>query len=105
MARRWAVVHSLVFRPMSSTSLGPRVMTSDELLENVVVPKRLIVLGAGAVGCEFASAYRRFGSEVTVVEMLPRLLPTSTIMVRRTCDGSWLRAAQRSDRLNIRLPG
>src|SRR5207248_6803956 len=56
-------------------ALGPRVMTSDELLENVSVPKRLIVLGAGAVGVEFASAYRRFGSEVTVVEMLPRLLP------------------------------
>src|SRR2546430_16154030 len=55
--------------------IGPRVMTSDELLENVQVPKRLIVLGAGAVGAEFASAYRRFGSEVTIVEMLPRLLP------------------------------
>ena len=50
-------------------------MPPIELLENVVVPKRLIVLGAGAVGCEFASAYQRFGSEVTVVEMLPRLLP------------------------------
>jgi len=50
-------------------------MTSDELLENVIVPKRLIVLGAGAVGAEFASAYRRFGSEVTIVELLPRLLP------------------------------
>ena len=62
-------------RLIPGITLGPRVMTSDELLENVVVPKRLIVLGAGAVGCEFASAYRRFGSEVTVVEMLPRLLP------------------------------
>src|SRR2546430_11978908 len=56
-------------------TLGHQVMTSDELLANTVVPKRLIVLGAGAVGVEFASAYRRFGSEVTVVEMLPRLLP------------------------------
>lgn len=62
-------------RLIPGITLGPRVMTSDELLENVVVPKRLIVLGAGAVGCEFASAYRRFGSEVTVIEMLPRLLP------------------------------
>ena len=56
-------------------SIGPRVVTSDELLESTSVPKRLIVLGAGAVGVEFASAYRRFGSEVTVVEMLPHLLP------------------------------
>ena len=62
-------------RLIPGITLGPRVMTSDELLENIVVPGRLIVLGAGAVGCEFASAYRRFGSEVTVVEMLPRLLP------------------------------
>ena len=62
-------------RLIPGLTLGPRVMTSDELLENTVVPKRLIVLGAGAVGCEFASAYRRFGSEVTLVEMLPRLLP------------------------------
>ena len=62
-------------RLIPGLTLGPRVMTSDELLENAIVPRRLIVLGAGAVGVEFASAYRRFGSEVTVVEMLPRLLP------------------------------
>jgi dihydrolipoamide dehydrogenase len=62
-------------RLIPGITLGPQVMTSDELLENVKVPKRLIVLGAGAVGAEFASAYRRFGSEVTIVEMLPRLLP------------------------------
>jgi dihydrolipoamide dehydrogenase len=54
---------------------GQKVVTSDELLDNRNVPKRLIVLGAGAVGVEFASVYRRFGSEVTIVEMLPRLLP------------------------------
>src|SRR5205085_7598276 len=61
-------------RLLPGMTLGPRLMTSDELLENVTVPKRLIVLGAGAVGAEFASAYRRFGSEVTIVELLPRLL-------------------------------
>jgi dihydrolipoamide dehydrogenase len=54
---------------------GRQIVTSDELLRNDVVPKRLIVLGAGAVGVEFASVYRRFGSEVTIVEMMPRLLP------------------------------
>ena len=62
-------------RLLPGMTLGPRLMTSDELLENVTVPKRLIVLGAGAVGAEFASAYHRFGSEVTIVELLPRLLP------------------------------
>ena len=54
---------------------GRQIVTSDELLRNDVVPKRLIVLGAGAVGVEFASVYKRYGSEVTIVEMLPRLLP------------------------------
>ena len=54
---------------------GKRILTSDELLENTTVPKRLIVLGAGAVGVEFASVYERFGSQVTIVEMLPHLLP------------------------------
>ncbi|HUC07201.1 MAG TPA: dihydrolipoyl dehydrogenase [Solirubrobacterales bacterium] len=54
---------------------GKTTMTSDELLQNEKVPRRLLVLGAGAVGIEFASIYKRFGSEVTVIEMLPRLLP------------------------------
>jgi dihydrolipoamide dehydrogenase len=54
---------------------GRRVMTSDDLLQNTVLPQRMIVLGAGAVGVEFASAYHRFGSSVSIVELLPRLLP------------------------------
>ena len=54
---------------------GRQIVTSDELLHNETVPKRLIVLGAGAVGIEFASVYQRFGSEVTIVEALSRLLP------------------------------
>jgi dihydrolipoamide dehydrogenase len=54
---------------------GKIVMTSDELLKNERIPKKMIVLGAGAVGVEFASVYHRFGSEVTIVEMLPRLVP------------------------------
>ncbi len=54
---------------------GKLAVTSDELLQNDKVPGRLLVLGAGAVGVEFASVYKRFGSEVTIVEMLPRLVP------------------------------
>jgi dihydrolipoamide dehydrogenase len=53
----------------------PRVVTSDELLDFDNVPKSLVVLGAGAVGVEFASVFKRFGSEVTVIEMLDRLVP------------------------------
>jgi len=54
---------------------APRIVTSDELLDVREVPKSLIVLGAGAVGVEFASVFKRFGSDVTVIEMLPRLVP------------------------------
>jgi len=39
------------------------------------VPKRLVVLGGGIIGCEFASIFQRFGSEVTIIEMLPKLIP------------------------------
>lgn len=54
---------------------GRRVVTSDEILDLKEIPKHLIVLGAGAVGVEFASIFHRFGSKVTIVEMLPRVVP------------------------------
>jgi len=52
-----------------------RIVTSDSILNLETVPKSLIVLGAGAVGMEFASIFGHFGSAVTIVEMLPHLLP------------------------------
>jgi dihydrolipoamide dehydrogenase len=54
---------------------GVRVVNSDHILELKEVPKSLIVMGAGAVGVEFASVYSRFGCETTIVELMPRLLP------------------------------
>jgi dihydrolipoamide dehydrogenase len=54
---------------------GKQIITSDEVLDLTSIPKSLIVLGAGAVGVEFASMYRRFGADVTLIEMLPRVLP------------------------------
>lgn len=54
---------------------GVRVLTSDHMLQYPGVPASLIVVGAGAVGMEFASVYARYGSRVTVVELLPRVLP------------------------------
>jgi len=52
-----------------------RIITSDEAIHLKEVPKSLIIMGSGAVGVEFASIYRRFGSEVTILELLPRLVP------------------------------
>ncbi|MDP9159969.1 MAG: dihydrolipoyl dehydrogenase [Acidobacteriota bacterium] len=52
-----------------------KVLTNIEILSMRAVPKSLIIVGAGAVGVEFASIFRSFGSEVTILEMLPRLVP------------------------------
>ena len=52
-----------------------RIITSDEAIHLKEVPKSIVILGSGAVGVEFASIFRRFGSEVTIVELLPRLVP------------------------------
>jgi len=54
---------------------GKKIISSDDALELAKVPGSMIVLGAGAVGVEFASIYRSFGAEVTLVELLPRLVP------------------------------
>ncbi len=66
-----SVPRDLPFAPAD----GERILNSDHALELDRVPASIAVLGAGAVGSEFASIFRSFGSEVTLVEMLPRLLP------------------------------
>jgi dihydrolipoamide dehydrogenase len=52
-----------------------RCVVSEELLAQTDVPARLVILGGGVIGCEFASIFQRFGSVVTIIEMLPSLLP------------------------------
>jgi dihydrolipoamide dehydrogenase len=54
---------------------SPRCVDSTGLLARTEVPRRLVVLGGGIIGCEFASIFERFGSEVTIVEMLDSLIP------------------------------
>src|SRR5207248_471035 len=54
---------------------SPRCVDSEGLLAQTEVPRRLVILGGGIIGCEFASIFRRFGSEVTIIEMLPTLIP------------------------------
>lgn len=54
---------------------GKQVVNSDHILELTSVPKSLVVMGSGAVGSEFASVYHRFGTEVTLVELLDRIVP------------------------------
>ncbi len=54
---------------------GQHILTNKEILDLDGIPKSLLIVGGGAVGVEFASVFSRFGSEVTIVEMLPRILP------------------------------
>ncbi|WP_404348795.1 dihydrolipoyl dehydrogenase [Phycicoccus jejuensis] len=61
-------------RTLPGLELGGRVVTSDQALGLDEVPGRVVVLGGGVIGVEFASVMRSFGSEVTVVEALPRLV-------------------------------
>jgi dihydrolipoamide dehydrogenase len=53
-----------------------RIITSDEAIHLKEVPTSLAIMGSGAVGVEFASIFRRFGSQVTLIELLPRLVPS-----------------------------
>ena len=54
---------------------SPRCVDSTGLLAQTEVPRRLVVLGGGIIGCEFASIFERFGTEVTMIEMLETLIP------------------------------
>jgi dihydrolipoamide dehydrogenase len=69
---------------------GTRVITSDDVLRLDRVPSSAIILGGGVIGVEFASVWRSFGAEVTIVEMMPQLLPLE--------DGTSAKALQRAFR-------
>jgi dihydrolipoamide dehydrogenase len=68
-----------------------RIITSDEAIGLKDVPKSIVILGSGAVGVEFASIFRRFGSEVTIVELLPRLVPIEDEAVSAELEKSFKR--------------
>ncbi len=62
-------------RMLPGLEASDRILTNIEILSLKELPKSLVIVGAGAVGVEFASIYRSFDCEVTIVEMLPRLVP------------------------------
>ena len=68
---------------------GARVMTSREALANKTLPKSIVIVGAGAIGVEFAYFYNAFGSKVTLVEMLPQILPVEDEEVAKTLHRSF----------------
>jgi dihydrolipoamide dehydrogenase len=68
-----------------------RVITSDEAIGLKDIPKSIVILGSGAVGVEFASIFRRFGSDVTIIELLPRLVPIEDEAVSTELEKSFKR--------------
>jgi dihydrolipoamide dehydrogenase len=66
---------SFPLRPPIEGLESGRCVDSEGLLSQTEVPRRLVILGGGVIGCEFASIFARFGSQVTIIEMLPALIP------------------------------
>ena len=62
-------------RSLPGLDIGGRVITSDQALQLDWVPKSVVVLGGGVIGSEFASVWKSFGTDVTIVEALPHLVP------------------------------
>ncbi|MFD4640517.1 dihydrolipoyl dehydrogenase [Lentzea sp. NPDC058436] len=62
-------------RSLPGLDIGGRVVTSDQALNLDFIPEKVVVLGGGVIGVEFASVWRSFGADVTIVEALPRLVP------------------------------
>ena len=67
------------------------ILSSTSMLELAEIPKSLVVIGSGAVGVEFASMYARFGSKVTIVEVLPRIVPVEDEEISRELAASFKR--------------
>ena len=87
---------SFPMRPPIEGLDSPRCVDSTGLLAQQELPKRLVVLGGGIIGCEFASIFARFGSEVTIIEMLPSLIRRRTKTRPRSSRSSSASATSRS---------
>ncbi len=70
-------------RMLPGLKADDRIFTNIEILTVPDIPKRLAIIGAGAVGVEFASIYQRFGTECTILEMLPRIVPVEDEEISR----------------------
>ena len=73
-------------KSLPGLDIGGRIMTSDQALNLDYVPKSVIVLGGGVIGVEFASVWKSFGADVTVVEALPHLVPNEDEAVSKALE-------------------
>lgn len=85
-------------RTLPGLDIGGRVITSDQALQMDFVPRSAIVLGGGVIGVEFASVWKSFGAEVTIVEALPHLAPNEDEALSKA-----LERAFRRRKINFKL--
>lgn len=76
-------------KTLPGLEISGRIMTSEQALELDFVPPRVVVLGGGVIGVEFASVFKSFGSEVTVVEALPRLVAAEDEAISKQLERSF----------------
>ena len=66
--------------------IGDRILTSEQALTLTEVPRRVVIIGGGVIGAEFASLWRSFGAEVTIIEGLDHLLPGEDVAISKTLE-------------------
>src|SRR6185437_11591742 len=78
-------------RSLPGLEVGGRVITSEQALQLDFVPKRVAVLGGGVIGVEFASVWKSFGAEVTIIEALPHLVPNEDESISKSLERAFRR--------------
>ncbi|WP_288873678.1 dihydrolipoyl dehydrogenase [uncultured Microbacterium sp.] len=78
-------------RSLPGLEIGGRVLTSEQALALDVIPERVLILGGGVIGVEFASVWRSFGAEVTIIEALPHLVPNEDIALSKGLERAFRR--------------
>jgi dihydrolipoamide dehydrogenase len=78
-------------RSLPGLEIGGRVITSEQALQLDYVPKKVAVLGGGVIGVEFASVWKSFGAEVTIIEALPHLVPNEDESISKSLERAFRR--------------
>ena len=76
-------------KSLPGLEIGGRVITSEHALQMTFVPNKVIVLGGGVIGVEFASIWRSFGTEVTIIEGLPNLVPNEDPAISKALERAY----------------
>lgn len=91
-------------RSLPGLEIGGRVLTSEHALELDVIPSSVVILGGGVIGVEFASVWRSFGVDVTIVEALDHLVPNEDIALSKALERAFRRRGIASS-LGVRFQG